>query len=443
MTFPAYPKYKNSGVEWLGKVPTDWSIVPIKHASSIVGGTTPKSDTDAYWDGEFVWITPADLSKLNGTEIFDSQRKISQVGLDSCGLTLVPPKSIVLSTRAPIGSLGIASVELATNQGCKSLIPKSNIISKFLFFVLSISTEELNVRGRGTTFLELSADELGVFRVPVPNLEIQHSIANFLDHETAKIDALIAEQEKLIELLNEKRQSIISTAVCRGLDPNAPMKDSGVEWLGMVPEHWSVKAFKHIVSIPITDGPHETPQFIDEGVPFVSAEAVSNGVVDFAKIRGFISRESHEKYSLKYTPKRGDIFMVKSGATTGVCAIVETDDEFNIWSPLAVVRCMEGIEPYFVLNYMRSPNFQEAIALNWNFGTQQNIGMGVIENLMLPVPPLHEQIEISKRLGEFIEESNALIFEATKGITLLKERRSALISAAVCGQIDVRNFHGN
>ena len=132
--------------------------------------------------------------------------------------------------------------------------------------------------------------------------------------------------------------------------------------------------------------------------------------------------------------------MVKSGATTGVCAIVETDDEFNIWSPLAVVRCMNDIEPNFVLNYMRSLNFQEAIALNWNFGTQQNIGMGVIENLMIPMPPHQEQIEISKRLGEFLKESNDLISEASSGITLLKERRSALISAAVTGQIDVRNY---
>jgi type I restriction enzyme S subunit len=213
-------------------------------------------------------------------------------------------------------------------------------------------------------------------------------------------------------------------------------KDSGVEWLGKVPVHWSIKALKHVVSIPITDGPHETPEFIDEGVPFVSAEAVSSGKIDFSKIRGFISRVSHEKYSQKYVPKRGDIFMVKSGATTGVCAIVETDDEFNIWSPLAVVRCMDDIEPHFVLNYMRSLNFQEAIALNWNFGTQQNIGMGVIESLMVPLASHQEQITIANFLVHETEKINALIAEQEKLIELLNEKRQSIISNAVCRGLD-------
>ena len=132
--------------------------------------------------------------------------------------------------------------------------------------------------------------------------------------------------------------------------------------------------------------------------------------------------------------------MIKSGATTGITAIVETDSEFNIWSPLAVIRCNSESNPYFVLNFMRSLNFQEAVALNWNFGTQQNIGMGVIENLFCPVPSLEEQKAIAEYLTSFTKQFNTLISEANNAIELLKERRSALISAAVTGQIDVRNY---
>src|ERR1035441_4694905 len=118
-------------------------------------------------------------------------------------------------------------------------------------------------------------------------------------------------------------------------------KDSGVNWLGEVPEHWTMHTLKHVVSTPITDGPHETPEFLGEGVPFASAESVSSGILDFSKIRGFISRSDHQRYAEKYLPRRDDIFMVKSGATTGITAIVDTDAEFNIWSPLAAIRSEE------------------------------------------------------------------------------------------------------
>ena len=208
-------------------------------------------------------------------------------------------------------------------------------------------------------------------------------------------------------------------------------KESGVEWLGEVPEHWDVRAIKHIVSIPITDGPHETPNFPDEGIPFVSAEAVSTGVIDFSKIRGFISESDHFRYSQKYLPQVGDIYMVKSGATTGITAIVEVDREFNIWSPLAAIRCGKRAIPRFILNFMRSKNFQEAVTLNWSFGTQQNIGMGVIENLAVTLPPIPEQQTIAAFLDRETTKIDALIAEQQRLIELLKEKRQAVISHAI------------
>ncbi|MEW3612688.1 restriction endonuclease subunit S [Pseudomonas aeruginosa] len=218
--------------------------------------------------------------------------------------------------------------------------------------------------------------------------------------------------------------------------PYPAYKDSGVEWLGKVPEHWQVMAIKHIVSTPITDGPHETPEFLDDGVPFVSAEAVSAGKVDFEKIRGFISREDHERYSQKYCPQRGDIFMIKSGATTGVTAIVDTDEEFNIWSPLAVIRCGGRSAPYFVLNFMRSRSFQEAVTLSWSYGTQQNIGMGVIGNLAVTVPPQEEQQVIAAHLDRETARIDALIEKKTRFIEVLREKREALITHAVTKGLD-------
>jgi len=213
--------------------------------------------------------------------------------------------------------------------------------------------------------------------------------------------------------------------------PYPKYKDSGVEWLGQVPEHWDVSPLKRIVSMPITDGPHETPKFIDEGVPFVSAEAVSSGRIDFSKVRACISAEDNARYSEKYFPKLYDIYMVKSGATTGVTAIVEDRIDFNIWSPLAVIRCGEDAVPHFVLNFMRSKNFLEAVTLNWSFGTQQNIGMGVIENLFCTLPPIEEQALIAAFLDRETGRIDTLIAEQEKLITLLQEKRQAVISHAV------------
>lgn len=195
-------------------------------------------------------------------------------------------------------------------------------------------------------------------------------------------------------------------------------KNSGVEWLGEVPGHWQVFPLKRIVAVPITDGPHETPQFFDEGVPFVSAEAVASGSIDFTRVRGCISRDDNSRYSMKYTPKLNDIYLVKSGATTGVTAIVEDRTDFNIWSPLAAIRCGRHAVPRYVLNFMRSRSFLDAITLNWSYGTQQNIGMGVIENLACTVPPRDEQILIAAFLDRETAKIDALVAEQQRLIEI-------------------------
>ncbi|RMD97026.1 MAG: restriction endonuclease subunit S, partial [Bacteroidetes bacterium] len=244
--YKPYPNYKPSGVEWLGDVPEHWEVKPIKRAFQIIGGSTPKAGDPTFWDGDLVWVTPADLSKLESKWIDDSGRKITLKGLASCGSHLVPPGAIILSTRAPIGSMAIASKQLCTNQGCKSLIPSRNANTDYFAYYLSACVEQLSVRGKGTTFLELSGDELGAFEGIAPPPSEQSAIAAFLDRETSRIDALVEKKRRFIELLREKRQALITAAVTGKLDvrtgkPYPKYKPSGVEWLGDVPEHWEVK----------------------------------------------------------------------------------------------------------------------------------------------------------------------------------------------------------
>lgn len=209
-------------------------------------------------------------------------------------------------------------------------------------------------------------------------------------------------------------------------------RPSGVEWLGDIAAHWGLRAIKHLVSTPVTDGPHSTPEIFDEGIPFVSAEAINHGKINFGKIRGYITHEDHKLFSKKYKPAKGDIYLVKSGATTGRVAMVETDLDFNIWSPLAAIRCNPSlIDKYYLFFFLQSKEFQTAIALNWSFGTQQNIGMGVIQNLEVPIPPLAEQQAIARFLDCETGRIDILVANKLRLIELLKEKRTALISRTV------------
>lgn len=210
------------------------------------------------------------------------------------------------------------------------------------------------------------------------------------------------------------------------------MKDSNIESIGAIPQAWSVLKVKHAVETKITDGPHETPEILDEGIPFLSAEAVKRGKLNFHLKRGYISLEDHIKFSKKCKPKYNDIFMIKSGATTGEVAMVETNEEFNIWSPLALIRSdQEKVIPKFMYYYISSLAFRKQVELGWSYGTQQNIGMGVIENLFMTLPSLYEQKYIVLYLETKVEELDRLVEAKEKLIQLLEEKRQSMITEAV------------
>jgi type I restriction enzyme S subunit len=203
-------------------------------------------------------------------------------------------------------------------------------------------------------------------------------------------------------------------------------------WIRELPEKWRLTAIKRLVSTKITDGPHETPELADDGVQFISAEAIKNDQIDFTLRRGFISRELHDQYCRKCKPQREDIFVIKSGATTGNVAYVDVDFEFSIWSPLALIRCDKRIAFYkFVYYVFLSDIFRKQVELAWSFGTQQNIGMGVIERLKVPLPPIEEQQRIVAYLDSSCAAINAAMIAKRRQIETLDSLRKAIISRAV------------
>jgi type I restriction enzyme S subunit len=422
MSFPRYPKYKASGVEWLGEVPEHWEVRATKRLFRILGGGTPASEVPDYWDGDIAWATPADLGKITGLELSTTQRRITAAGRDSCNTTVVPTGSILLSTRAPIGSVALAGAPICTNQGCKSLIPSVDAYSRFYAYTLLACTVPLQLRGKGTTFLELSGEELGAFPLVLPPLAEQRAIAAFLDRETKKIDELVAEQERLIELLKEKRQAVISHAVTKGLDPAAPMKPSGVEWLGDVPAHWKVVRLRYLVDcldgVRVPLNAEERAQRPGE-VPYWGA----NCVVDYVDV-ALVSEP------VVLLGEDGAPFFDKSKQVA-----------FHVTNPIwpnnhvHVLRPREYLVGQFLTAVLNATDFAAFIAGS----TRDKLTQASMNAIPVPLPPLAEQRAIAAFLDRETAKIDTLVAQAESAISLLTERRSALISAAVTGQIDVRN----
>ena len=230
---------KDSGVAWIGEVPLDWTIIPTKYLFNIESGATPRSENPDYFDGDIVWITPADY-KTKDVYISAGKRYLTKNGFDSCSAVVVPAGSIIFTKRAPIGNVAICATELCTNQGCLSCVPKAGDSTKFFYYLMSICTDAYNLLGSGTTFKEISAFSFANFILIRPMLQEQQKIAAYLDKQTAQVDALITNIQTQIEKLKDYKQSMITEVVTKGLEPTVPMKDSGVEWIGEIPKHWSV-----------------------------------------------------------------------------------------------------------------------------------------------------------------------------------------------------------
>ncbi len=430
-----YPSYKDSGVEWIGEIPSHWVKVkpyslfrPVKREPAIEDDIIT-----CFRDGVVT------LRKNRREDGFTMSSK-------EIGYQRIMKNDLVIHEMDGFeGSIGVSD-SMGKSTPVYTVIPSSkNHNNRFWMYLLRVMSKTGYIESLSRSIRERTTE----FRwnmwknvlFPTPPLPEQHQIVSFLDNKTSLIDKLIDTKKRKIELLKEYRTTLINQVVTKGLNPNVEMKDSGVEWIGEIPSHWEKISIKHLVTTPITDGPHVTPTFIDDGeIPFLSVEGVVGNTIDFNKVRGYISKELHRQYTKKCKPQRDDVLLVKSGSTTGKSTIVETDLEFNIWSPLCIIRSNQTkIIPRFTFLTFQSGYFILFIENNWSYGTQPNIGMGVIENLRIVVPPISEQHEIVSYLDEKTSTVDTEIGMEERKIELLKEYRQSLISEVVTGKIKVTN----
>ena len=429
---------KYSGVEWIGEIPDKWNLVRLKdiciNKKEVAGEKSSEYERLALTLNGVIKRPKDDQEGLQPKE-FDTYQILEENDFVFKMIDLQNISTSRVGLSPYTGLVSPAYIRFASK--------KKGQFNEFIhYYLLSLwhNCVYNNIAGDGVRSA-LNATDMGNLKCPYPTEDQQRKIAGFLNKKTAEIDSLIEIENQQIEKIKEYKQAVITEAVTRGLDKKVPLKDSGVEWIGKIPEGWSIQKVLYQLSMPVTDGPHTTPELQPEGVAFVSAEAVScgNGGIDFSHIRGYITEEFYQECCLKYIPEIDDVYMIKSGATTGRVSIVTSlEPKFTIWSPLAVMRCDKNkMVPKFLYYAVQSEQFQRQVALGWSFGTQQNLGMRTLEQLKLIIPALSEQKDIANYLDTKIGDIEKAIKVKNEKIERLEEYKKSLIYEYVTGKKEV------
>lgn len=426
MSFPRHHKYKDSGVEWLGQVPGHWDVKRIGY----------------YFNERREKVSDKDFPALSVTKNgIVPQLETAAKTDDGGNRKKVLKGDFVINSRSDRkGSAGASELDGSVSLICTVLRPQENVHTPFVHHLLRCQPfqEEFYRNGKGIVadLWSTNYSEMRDILLGMPPLPEQTAIAAFLDRETAKIDALVAEQQRLIDLLIEKRRAFISHAVTKGLNPRAPMKPSGIEWLGDVPVHWEYAALTRIASrVVVGIAEAATHAYADEGIPILRSTNIRAGkiigdilFVDAAFAGGRGSKRLNA----------GDLVSVRTG-NAGVTAVIPPEFDGCQCFTMLITTLNAGSLAEYYCYWMNSLPAQCYFSLE-GWGTAQvNISVPILKALPVPIPPTSEQKEIVTYLDREVGKLDTLTAEAQRAIDLLQERRTALISAAVSGQIDVRN----
>ena len=431
-----YPKLKGSGVEWLGRLPAHWQVRRMRTVARILNGATPSSNTSTYWDGDILWITPEDLGALNTRYIENTARRITDEGYYACGTTLAPAGSLVISTRAPIGHIGILSFPACSNQGCRLIVPYKSLKSAYLYHILEAGQSELKSYGQGTTFAELSRAKLAEFVLAVPPLPEQNTIVRFLAHVDRRIRRYVRAKHKLIALLEEQKQAIIHQAVTGQINirtgkPYPAYKPSDVNWLGDVPAHWERQRLKTLL--------RSVDRRTNTGKETLLSLRRDHGVVVYAEhfarppqgrtLVGFKLVAEGQLVVNRMQANNGLVFC------SGISGLVSPDySVFEMRKPLQ----MQYLSDLLRISGYRAHFRRESTGLGTGTaGFLRLYDEKLLETIVF-LPPVEEQTLILKSLAEGMAKIKRLIEREQRELHLIGEYRTRLIADIVTGKLDVR-----
>ena len=445
MKLPAYPRYKPSGVEWLGDVPEHWSHIALRRTATRYAGGTPDRSNDSYWDeGTIPWINSGGV---NQGLITEPSAFITEEAYRNSSARWVANGALVMAlagqgkTKGMVAQTGIATT---CNQSMAAICPTPPMEARYLYWLLVAQYEQIRNMAGGEARDGLNLEILGAIPcLKVPPAE-QRAIAAFLDRETGRVDRLVAKKRELIVRLKEKRTALISRTVTRGLPPDAaraaglpehpPLKPSGIEWLGDIPKHWESAQLRR--KAQILDCKHRTVPFIDDGIPLASIREVHGFEVDLTNAKQTSEEEYLALIEGDRRPRLGDIIYSRN-ATVGDAALVTTSERFCMGQDVCLIRAPKHHSKYLLYLFRSAPLMEQVESLMIG-STFRRINVGQIHAFWICIPPLPEQAAIAAYLDAETAKLDALVRKVEEAVERLQEYRTALITAAVTGKIDVR-----
>ncbi|WP_394185139.1 restriction endonuclease subunit S [Pseudoalteromonas tetraodonis] len=446
--YKAYSEYVSTGKDYYGDIPSHWHLEKIKYNSYVKGRQGWQNlRADEYQDVGPYLVTGSHFDTKGGVD-WNACYRVSEERYERDRDIWIQPGDVLMTKDGTIGK--IAFVDSLPYKACLNshllIIRDLNCKydQRFLYHLLTSTAFKgfIPTRQSGTTFMGITQESVEEFPLVICPLEEQQKIANFLDHETAKIDTLIAKQEKLIELLKEKRQAVISHAVTKGLNPNAPMRDSGVDWLGEVPEHWVVGRVKNLAKL-ISKG--TTPStiggdFVDSGIRFLKGENIGKSIFVNPSPAFHISEEVDAQLS-RSRLQENDVLVIIAGATTGKASILTKELlPANTNQAVSFIRPKKASYSKLIAFWLSTDFAQRVIWMGAVQAAQPNLSMEDLGNLPIVLPTEDEIAPLLFEIDKKLEQFDLLVKKANGAIKLMQERKTALISAAVTGKIDVRHF---
>ncbi len=438
MSYLAYDSYRKAKTDFVGLIPSHWEEWKVSHGFAQIGsGTTPKSDNSLYYGGETLWVT---TSELRESFIYETANHVTQDALNEhSALKPYAPGSVIIAMYgATIGRLGMLWKEATVNQACCVFAAPEKFHPRFFYFWLWMRRPILISLSSGGGQPNLNQEELKRLRVPIPPIPEQQQIAAFLDWKTGQIDALITRKRELLEKLKEKRLAVITQAVTKGLNPATPMRDSGITWLGQVPQHWGVRRLKFTASKPLQYGANEAAELDDPECPryIRITDIKEDGTLHEDTFRS-LPPEVADPYLLE----DGDLLLARSGATVG-----KSFQYLDAWGRAAYAGYLirfrvdpAVLSARFGYYFLRSQFYWACINSSLIQATIQNFSAEKYAGINVPLPPLNEQEAIVAELEKQKVMIDQLEDATNQAIDRLTEYRTALITAATTGKIDVRD----
>jgi restriction endonuclease S subunit len=438
MKFKPYPEYKDSGVEWIGEIPKDWNVEKLKLNSEINLNSLPENYDLDY---EFFYLDISNVSK-NGEIINTELMRFEDA--PSRARRIPKSKNTIISTvrtyLKAIAYLDDIPKNFIVSTGFSVLDPHKNIFPRYLYYLVSsdLFVQTVVAYSKGISYPAINSSDLANLPIWYPDIETQNKISSFLDKKTSEIDLTIEKDTRLIELLKEKRTALINHVVTKGLDPTVKMKDSGVEWIGRIPDDWDVNRLKFLTAKKAQYGANEEPEYNENKFDYryVRITDVNDNGGLKKDSYAYLSKENARGFVLE----EGDVLFARSGATVGKVYYYSQDDGNCCFAGYMIryVTNNELLEPQFLLYYSLSKSYKEWIKVVSTQSTIENVSAEKYDELNIPTPKISQQRQIVKFLDNEIPKIDEIILKIEEKISFLKEYKKSLIHHVVTGKVDVR-----